>query len=101
MKKQKFTVEEILKYIYSQDSFGDVAFNCNAEQIKKANEPILKTSKEWNSEDIFIVLDPDGWDRSNFKYSWFEELITKNEYDKRFVASTVGDPAEREIDDKT
>ena len=95
MEEHKFTVIEILNYIHSQDSYGDVAYNCNAAQIKKANEPILKTSEDWNKEDTFIVLDPDGWDRSNYQYSWYEELITKDEYDKRFASSTVGDPVER------
>ena len=33
-----------------------------------------KTSKEWQELYPEIkVLDPDGWDRENFKYSWFEE----------------------------
>jgi hypothetical protein len=49
-----------------------------------------KTSQDWqlqhpNPE----VLDPDGWDRTNFQYSWYEELITYNEYQKRLMSSTV------------
>ncbi len=49
-----------------------------------------KTSEEWQT--LYPdpkVLDPDGWDRKNFQYSWFEELITLGEYQKRLLVSTV------------
>ena len=40
------------------------------------------TSQEWYSiiypNKEVVIMDPDGWDRQNFKYSWFEELITLN-----------------------
>ena len=50
----------------------------------------LRTSEEWNkiTED-YVVLDPDGWDRTDFKYSWFEERITLEEFNMRICASTV------------
>lgn len=35
-----------------------------------------------------MVLDPDGWDRKNFDYSWNEELITLGEYKERLSKST-------------
>jgi hypothetical protein len=35
----KFTVEEIKKYISSQDSFGDALYFCNAKNIEAANAP--------------------------------------------------------------
>ena len=47
-----------------------------------------KTSEEWQKECSVIILDPDGWDRVNFDYSWNEELITKSEFEKRMVSST-------------
>lgn len=49
----------------------------------------LKTSNEWQSiyPDI-KVLDPDGWDRKNWEYSWFEEMISLEEYEKRRMWST-------------
>lgn len=53
-------------------------------------EEELKTSEDWSK--IFnnvIVLDPDGWDRKNFQFSWFEELITEREYTSRLVHSTT------------
>lgn len=50
----------------------------------------MKTSKEWQDiyKDKFIILDPDGWDRKNFEYSWHYELITEEEFNKRAILST-------------
>ena len=49
-----------------------------------------KTSVEWEKEDEsgIVVLDPDGWDRTNYQYSYYEELITLEEYNKRKTWST-------------
>jgi hypothetical protein len=50
----------------------------------------LKTSEDWQKLfNTIIVLDPDGWDRKNFKYSWYEEKITEDEYFKRRDNSTI------------
>lgn len=49
----------------------------------------LKTSEEWKLEhDYIIVYDPDGWDRKNYHYSWYEELITEKEFMNRVHMST-------------
>ena len=55
-----------------------------------------KTSKEWlesmPKEYKLIIIDPDGWDRTNrinYDYSFNREKITKNEFTKRLVASTI------------
>jgi len=50
---------------------------------------ILKTSAEWQEEypDV-IVMDPDGWDRRNYQFSWYEEKISLIEYNKRLLTST-------------
>lgn len=51
-----------------------------------------KTSNDWyweiypNSE--LTIYDPDGWDRKNYHYSFYEELITKEEFEKRVSYST-------------
>lgn len=51
-----------------------------------------KTSQEWmdllNKDRKFTLLDPDGWDRSNFKYSFYEEKITVEEFFARLSVST-------------
>ena len=52
-------------------------------------EKEIKTSADWQKELIEItVIDPDGWDRKNYQYSWHEELITKEEYLRRRSLST-------------
>lgn len=48
----------------------------------------LKTSAEWVEDCPFIVSDPDGWDRTNYQYSYFEEKITKEEFNLRVLHST-------------
>ncbi len=56
-------------------------------------EEELKTSKEWASlklsESGIIICDFDGWDRSNFEYSYNEELITFSEFNRRLMYSTI------------
>jgi len=66
----------------------------NCKIVKFKEELIeVKTSKEWQEQfPNIIVYDPDGWDRGNWSFSWFEELITKNEYDKRVMYSTCLTP---------
>jgi len=52
----------------------------------------LKTSKEW--EELvpkrfkLQILDPDGWDRSNYEFSFHEELITWEQFRNRMSYST-------------
>lgn len=52
-------------------------------------EEIEKTSAEWIKEVGYEVLDPDGWDRANFDYSWSKEKITMVEFQRRLALSTV------------
>jgi hypothetical protein len=48
-----------------------------------------RTSEEWQKLHPEIkIIDPDGWDRSNYQFSWFEELIEFDEYQQRLVEST-------------
>ena len=51
--------------------------------------PEKKVSSEWIMEVGYEVLDPDGWDRSNFQYSWYEEEISYEEFQKRLINSTI------------
>lgn len=48
-----------------------------------------KTSEEWNKLYNIKILDPDGWDRKNFHYSWYKEKITKEEFHNRLLRSTI------------
>lgn len=58
---------------------------------KTNTTPITKTSNEWIKEEEYteiIIMDPDGWDRQNYEYSFNEELITKEEFFNRLSLST-------------
>lgn len=49
---------------------------------------ILRSSQVWADLTEVVVLDPDGWDRSNFTESW-NEPITLQEFRSRVYMSTV------------
>ena len=53
----------------------------------------LKTSNEWWHEHelrpVMRILDPDGWDRKNMHFSWYNELINKTEFESRLAKSTL------------
>lgn len=46
-----FTIDEIRKYILSQDSLGDVLYNLSVSKILEANEP--EEEDEEDDEDDF------------------------------------------------
>lgn len=50
----------------------------------------LHTSGEWVAITGVIVLDPDGWDRTNFHESW-KQKITRAEFWCRARVSTTDD----------
>jgi len=54
---------------------------------------VEKTSQQWYDElrktSNITIMDPDGWDRTNYQYSFTEELITKEKFDERLSRSTV------------
>jgi len=59
----------------------------------KVNNPNFRTSNEWYNilypKGDLIIYDPDGWDRTNYQYSFHEEKITKEEFNKRLFNSTT------------
>ncbi len=49
-----------------------------------------KTSTEWIKQNPNLtILDPDGWDRKNYDYSFNQELITETEFNRRVTVSTI------------
>jgi len=59
-----------------------------------------KTADEWLADPAYrgtTVLDPDGWDRKNFAASW-NEHITRAEFERRLLNSTVIRQAPPELD---
>jgi hypothetical protein len=56
------------------------------------NELVKKSSEEWFKElyeGRIEIMDPDGWDRHNFDYSWYDEKIDVIEFEKRVMYSTL------------
>ncbi len=57
---------------------------------KTKENTILKTSEEWLTHFPGLTsMDPDGWDRTNYDYSFNFEKITLEEFKKRVLYSTI------------
>lgn len=57
--------------------------------MSKVDQTELKTSAEWQELYPYPkVMDPDGWDRKNYDYSWYQEKINIKEYASRVRHST-------------
>lgn len=51
-----------------------------------------KTSKEFMELDKYknkVIMDPDGWDRQNYDFSFNIEKITEEEFQHRLAFSTI------------
>jgi hypothetical protein len=51
-----------------------------------------RTSAEWAAQRTgsrVVILDPDGWDRQHWTYSYFVEQISEREYERRLGLSTI------------
>ena len=77
---------------------GMVEVKAGRQEVSRVNLVVpIRTSDEWHQEDlgtakgIYEILDPDGWDRSGagWHYSWFEERISRKEYERRLGQSTL------------
>jgi hypothetical protein len=62
---------------------------------------LKRTSEEWDKRLTkplgITILDPDGWDRKNYQYSFKEELITAEEFRDRVYQSTCMSEADNMI----
>jgi hypothetical protein len=56
--------------------------------VTETEQAEVKTSEEWQKLCKIEVVDPDGWDRTNYSFSWGEELITRKEFERRLMRST-------------
>ena len=57
---------------------------------KNLDNNIKLPSRIWQAiHSEITVLDPDGWDRKNYDYSWNIEEISLREYVKRLFISTT------------
>lgn len=53
---------------------------------------VLKTSEQWLEEFNYRIMTHDGWNRktdATFQFSFYEEKISKKEFDKRLLKSAV------------
>ncbi len=52
-----------------------------------------KSSNDWWHDDpqfqTMRIMDPDGWDRENLQYSFYEEKVTHEEFENRLLRSTM------------
>jgi hypothetical protein len=51
--------------------------------IEHFSNTILKTSAQWQKEIGVDIPKYLGWDKSNFKYSFYQEKISLNEFNRR------------------
>lgn len=65
------------------------------------SEEIKKTSYQWMEilckklHVLHLVISFDGWNNKDFSKSYYEELVTKNEFVDRLMRSTLmGSPKE-------
>jgi len=72
------------------DSWPNGFFDQYEGQLRELiNFKFSNTSEKW--QELYPnpqVLDPDGWDRINYDYSWKEEHISYEEYHRRLMLST-------------
>jgi hypothetical protein len=52
-------------------------------------EKTKKTSAEWCKHLDVVIMDPDGWDRKSYDYSFNEERISFKEFTERKSKSTT------------
>ena len=50
---------------------------------------VKKVSSEWIKEKNCEIVDPNGWDRKNYDYSFNKEKITHEEFERRLMLSTI------------
>lgn len=91
-KRPKYiTKEHKRQSLFISDEIGHFDFyNWKREYLNFPLPETVKTSREWYRLDDsgVIIMDPDGWDRTKYDYSFNEELITEEEYKKRKLMST-------------
>jgi len=76
------------KCIHGKDGASFIGGHLTNSTCRHCTPGVKKRSSEWELEDAFVILDPDGWDRQNFEASW-REPISWAEYESRRDRSTV------------
>lgn len=94
--------EEKIEKIEATES--EVAEDWRAHDISEffesvPDEPVKKAPEIWCLDTGIQILDPDGWDRKNYKESWYTP-ITRTEFIKRAMMSTCYRWPEPLLDDQ-
>jgi len=63
----------------------------NTKNVQAVNEDQVRTSDDWLKllYPTTLILDPDGWDRSDYQYSFYQEKISRQEFENRLNVSTI------------
>lgn len=79
---------EVVDHYCHRHKYAICELRLSREYLDRKNDK--KTSEKWQEIDNsgVIILDPDGWNRQNYQFSFYEELITHDEYERRKMFST-------------
>jgi hypothetical protein len=63
----------------------------NVSDVKSVNEGSVRTSYDWLRllYPKTVILDFDGFDRQDLQYSFYQELVSKEEFENRLAESTI------------
>lgn len=81
-------------FLYKGSTFVDkITIHKNSPTLLYCPE-IKRSSNQWlamlqKEKPNFQILDPDGWDRLNYQFSFNEEKISKEEFNGRLMTSTI------------
>ncbi len=105
MKHNKKTIQKIAEEVEKEFGMGGLAVGLYldfatevaikyadsllTQKTKTMNKEIKKVSSEWIKEVGYEIINPDGWDRNNYEFSFNKEKITEEEFKKRLSMSTV------------
>lgn len=89
------TCDLVHKWQYPNWIITDVRYPNEAQAIKDRGGIVVRINRDIVSSNIWQkrypypqVIDPDGWDRKNYNYSWYDEKISFDEYLDRVMRST-------------
>lgn len=57
--------------------------------VNRHEQSELRNSHEWIKEYGYRIIDFDGWNRDDFQFSYFEEKINRQEFERRLFLSTI------------
>ena len=75
------------------ETLSNIFVNKHPTITPSTKADLLKTSEQWYNDTYpngeLVILDPDGWDRTNYEYSWSVQLISFETFGQRVARSTI------------